>query len=286
MRSFKPLILASAFATFSCFAQASSSTATVTLTPDGGHVGDGFQLSGLQGTATLTVSERMLAYLSVMHASLQSVPEAVVTTQTVPKSNGTGVRLSSVVVESPLSSLSAAFEGGSLTARGVEGLGGVLISTIKTGATNGAGWVSIGDLQVDLVTKTIRADIAGGNGLVALNDHALWRYESAAGPLTFTPSGSAGQDGAVTLSSAITLSGLRWLDLADVTNVFAVALNLNTVGKAMLRSINTPNQAPDGFGSITLSMSVSAVPEPGTFGLVGVGLAGLALFGRRRDAGR
>jgi len=68
----------------------------------------------------------LLAYLSLMEATLQAVPQAVVTIQTVPKLSGIGVKLSSVVVESPVSSLSAVFEGGSLTARGVESHGGVL----------------------------------------------------------------------------------------------------------------------------------------------------------------
>lgn len=282
MRSFKPLLLASVFATSYCFAQASS--ATVTLTPGDVHVSDGYQLSGLQGSSTLDISDWIIDNLNLLQATYQAVPEAVVTTQTEPKLSGTGVKTSSVVVESPVSSLSAAFEGGALTARRVESLGGVLISTSDTGASNGTGWVSISDLQVDLVTQTIRADIAGGNGLAPLNDHALWRYERASGPLALAPaSGSTGQ-GAVTLSSAITLTGLRWVDLADVPNVFAVALNLNAVGKSMLESVNWPSRTADGFGSITLSMSVSAVPEPGAWALMGVGLIPLAVLGRRRAA--
>ena len=281
MPSFKPFFLAGVFASSFCLAQAS--WASITLAPGEVQVTDGYQLSGLQGTSTLNVSEWIRNNFNLLQATYQAVPEAVVTVQTVPRDTGFGVRTTSVVVESPLKSLSVAFEGGALTARGVESQGGLLITTAKSGATNGPGWVSISDLKVDLLTQTIRADIAGGNGLVALNDHALWRYDAASGPLTLSPPAGSAGEGPVTLTSAVTLSGLRWLDLADVPQVFGVALNLNMIGLSMLNAVNAPTRS-EGFGSLTLSMSVSAVPEPGAWLLSAVGLLGLAWWGRRRKA--
>lgn len=290
----KSLIAASAFVALAGAAHAAVETKTLTTTGTTSSINsNGYTFSQLAGTGSLNFSNNLIVALNLAQVQVQAVAPATVapTTSTTPQGV---VKYTSVNAAAPVTSLTSNFDGTTLNVTGVGTAGGALQTTAKNSATNGPGQLSISNLQVDLTAKIIYADVVGNStavapagtnfvyGSVNLSRYALWSFDSISGPTSFGVN-----SGTTSIGGQNTISGLFLVNAADVDNIFVKTLGLNNTGRSGITSVNTRSGTNTaGFGAIVSNISasvapVTAVPEPSTYMLMGLGLVGLGLARRR-----
>jgi hypothetical protein len=288
--AYKSLVVTAALVAVSGAANAAVDTLVV-----GGSVTDsGWTLDQLQGSGTLQFSSTLLAAFNLTAAKLASISPAVVSYTTSTNSKGV-VNYTSASAAAPVSTLTGSFDGTTFNVMSVGTGGGAAITTVQNSAVNaGGGFLNITNLSVDITSKIVYADISGGNGVGNLSHYALWSFDPVvthsalsgiSGPTTFTVPNPAAQ---TTFVADNTISGL--FSTTATIDMMALALNLNTTGKNGLIAVNNYTTNPAGFGSVVSHITsvatpvAAAVPEPGTYALMGLGLAGISLATRRRAA--
>jgi hypothetical protein len=262
--AFKSLVVAS-----SLIAAGLSSAGAVTISTSGSVVSGDWTLSGTSGSHTVFFSRSLIGALNAGGIQLSDVKPTTVTA-----SKGSTGKYTAATAVAPLASVSGNVSGAAFTPTGSLSAGGALLTAENDDFTTTGGSLSLTGFRVDYSAKKVFVTAIGGNGVGTINDLYLWDIANVVG-LT---SGSLVQ-GVNTFSNEV--SGLTIN--ANAFKLFSKSLGLTEAGDSAFSKVTD-------FGKIststtfTAAKSTPAIPEPSTYALMGLGLAGIALAARRRRA--
>ena len=265
----KPVFTAAAIAaSLALGGIASAQTVTGTLTAGQSLTEDGWTLSNLNGAGTITFTTSALGAINAGAIVVTAGAPATITDTTNARSAYTAISFAGSI-----NSLSGSFDGTTLSITDLTALGSMSFTATADGFTNTGGSLTLTNLDLNLSTDTIYANVSGANGVASANHVALF---------TFAPSAITGSTSFPAQVGVVTsTNGLSSLAITQAGfNLFDQGLGLTSTGVTALQSVTN-------FATMSSTISVTAahaaaIPEPSTQALLGLGLLGVGAVTRRR----